>query len=74
MNTENKEEIHETKTINTREEEIETFFRSVTMKVKNANFQPVDLVDLQIEILQVISNKLRNSVQGNTTINIQYST
>ncbi|XP_017072486.1 signal transducer and activator of transcription C [Drosophila eugracilis] len=42
------------------DDEIGAFFRAVAMKIRNAHLEPVAFTDLQIEILRVINEALRN--------------
>ncbi|KAH8260921.1 hypothetical protein KR044_000636, partial [Drosophila immigrans] len=42
------------------EDEIGAFFKAVAMKIRNAHLEPVDFTDLQIDILRVINEALRN--------------
>ncbi|XP_017840587.1 probable basic-leucine zipper transcription factor R isoform X2 [Drosophila busckii] len=42
------------------EDEIDFFFNSVAMKIRNAQLEPVAFTDLQIHILRVINEALRN--------------
>jgi len=42
------------------EDEIGAFFKAVAMKIRNAHLEPVAFTDLQIDILRVINDALRN--------------
>ncbi|KAM8708094.1 hypothetical protein ACLKA7_015119 [Drosophila subpalustris] len=42
------------------EDEIGAFFKAVAMKIRNAHLEPVAFTDLQINILRVINEALRN--------------
>ncbi|XP_017042428.1 mediator of RNA polymerase II transcription subunit 15 [Drosophila ficusphila] len=42
------------------DDEIGAFFKAVSMKIRNAQMEPVAFTDLQIEILRVINEALRN--------------
>ncbi|XP_034483119.1 bromodomain-containing protein DDB_G0280777 [Drosophila innubila] len=42
------------------EDEIGAFFKAVAMKIRNAHLEPVAFTDLQIDILRVINEALRN--------------
>ncbi|TDG45269.1 hypothetical protein AWZ03_008331 [Drosophila navojoa] len=42
------------------EDEIGAFFKAVAMKIRNAQLEPVAFTDLQIDILRVINEALRN--------------
>ncbi|KAH8373430.1 hypothetical protein KR009_006848 [Drosophila setifemur] len=43
-----------------KDDEIGAFFKAVAMKIRNAQLQPVAFTDLQIDILRVINEALRN--------------
>jgi len=42
------------------DDEIGAFFKAVAMKIRNAQLEPVAFTELQIEILRVINEALRN--------------
>ncbi|XP_055385608.1 uncharacterized protein LOC129614775 [Condylostylus longicornis] len=42
------------------DDEIDAFFRAISMKVRRAKLSPIAFTDLQIEILRVINEKFRN--------------
>lgn len=45
----------------TEDMEVDSFFKTLAMKVKNAKLSQSHFTDLQIELLQTIQNKLKNS-------------
>lgn len=47
-------------TIAVEEDEIGAFFKAIAMKIRNAQLEPVAFTDLQINILRVINDALRN--------------